>query len=78
MAKNRLADTLEREDYDCAWEDPQDEPRSANEEQAESLLHGVRLMLAEESLNQLWEGCLRPKTAVNSVVDCWANALNYN
>jgi len=78
VANCRLADTLEREESDCAWEAPQDRPRSASEEQAESLLQGVRLMLAEESLSQLWEGCLRPKSAVHAVVDCWASALNYN
>lgn len=49
--------------------------RTAAEEAAQDLLEGVRLLIAEESLFDLWEGCLRPKTAAASVIDCWRELL---
>jgi hypothetical protein len=49
--------------------------RSAAEEAAGNLLEGVRLLLAEESLFELWEGCLRQKTPVAAVIDCWQQLL---
>jgi hypothetical protein len=40
------------------------------------LLEGIRLLLAEEGLYELWRGCLTGHDLVGSVVDCWAESLS--
>lgn len=34
--------------------------------------------LVSESLAELWETCLRPKTAVAAVIDCWSQLVHLN
>lgn len=50
-------------------------PLSAREEAAHDLLEGVRLLLAEETLGEIWSGCLRSRQPLDLLIENWQSVL---